>query len=408
MEEGLIELALATVSEIKDQDRYDDTLSRVVLKIQNRGSHRNAIQIAHAIKDDINRAEVLELLAQRLDDDELTIEVLAEAEHIALEALASNYAGSYRLPDLIGRIRNRLDKLTSLGARRPLGNFIESIENTHTKSSKGIKEEVFFTAYHPKEGSVKSWHTLLVYTYIKSVVVEVLKDAKRFEDQIKFPKEASIQSSTQLARGAELNIIPTCDGVTFNPEHISFKWMEDFHRADFRFKADKSMSGDAGKGSIDIYAGPLLIGTLKFAMLFNEKEGTQPVPHGEHAKMYGKDDVFISYSRKDTDIARTFKTVLESSGLDVFIDVDDIRSGQLWETELKQRIEKAKIFQIFWSQNYSESENCKQEWEYALKQNKEEGYIRPVYWNTPLSPKPPEELKKFNFKYVELKMAKDG
>ena len=263
---------------------------------------------------------------------------------------------------------------------------------------------VCFTAYHPKEGTVNSWHTLLVYAHIISVLAKVQEDAKRFADQIKTSKETISESSIPIIRGTEITIVPSCKGVTFNPERVSLKWMEDFHRADFRFKADNSLSDDAAKGSIDIYVGPLIIGTLKFAMLFNEKEDAQPVPdHEEHGKMYGKDDVFISYSRKDSEIARTFKTVLESSGLDVFLDVDDIRSGQLWEEELTRRIEQAKIFQIFWSPNYSQSENCKKEWEYALKQNKEEGYIRPVYWSTPLSPQPPEELNKFNFKYVELK-----
>ena len=118
--------------------------------------------------------------------------------------------------------------------------------------------------------------------------------------------------------------------------------------------------------------------------------------------MYGSDDVFISYSRKDKEIVRVFKTVLEGTGFDVFLDVDDIRTGQRWEAELRRRIERARIFQIFWSPNYSESENCRMEWQYALKQDKDEGYIRPVFWKNPLSPKPPEELNPFNFKYVPL------
>jgi hypothetical protein len=112
--------------------------------------------------------------------------------------------------------------------------------------------------------------------------------------------------------------------------------------------------------------------------------------------------VFISYSRKDTEVARTFKEIQSATGLDVFIDVDDLKSGQLWEVELAKKIEGARIFQILWSLNYSKSENCKKEWEYALKQNKDIGFIRPVYWKSPLSPKPPDELGKFNFQYVEL------
>jgi hypothetical protein len=246
----------------------------------------------------------------------------------------------------------------------------------------------------------------LVYAHVEPAFVKVQEDVKRFDDQIKSPKETKSKSSTPIARETELTVIPYCESVTFNPERVSFKWVEDFHRADFRFKADSSLSGDATKGQITIYAGPLIIGTLKFAMLFKEKV-LQPVPdHEEHAKMYGKDDVFISYSRKDTEIARIFKTILTATGMDVFIDVDNLRSGQLWQDELLRRIDRAGIFQIFWSENYSQSENCRMEWEHAMKQNKGEGYIRPVYWKSPLSPNPPDELSKFNFQYVELPATK--
>lgn len=264
-------------------------------------------------------------------------------------------------------------------------------------------EQISFTAYHPKEGRVESWHTLLVYTHVSAALAKVQEDAKRFDDQIRSPKETTSKSSTPVARGMELAIVPSCDNVTFNPERVSFNWMEDFHRADFRFKADKTLSGDAAKGQITIYAGPLIIGTLKFAMVFNDEESHPVADHEEHAKMYGKDDVFISYSRKDTEVARVFKTILSATGMDVFLDVDNLRSGQLWQEELLHRIKRAGIFQMFWSENYSQSENCRMEWQYALQQNKGEGYIRPVYWKTPLSPTPPEELGKFNFQFVELK-----
>ena len=264
------------------------------------------------------------------------------------------------------------------------------------------REEVYFTACHPKEARVDSWCTLLIYTHILSALEKVQQDMQRFKDRIDIPKEITAKSSTHLSRGTEITIAPYCEGVTFNPETISFKWLEDFHRADFHFKADQSLSGDAAKGQIDIFAGSLIIGSLKFVMLFDGQDVNSGLDRQEYVKMYGKDDIFISYSRKDTNVVRTFKAVLSATGLDVFLDVDDLRSGQLWEKELFRRIECAKIFQMFWSENYSQSENCRVEWEYALKQNKEEGYIRPVYWRKPLFPSPPAELNKFNFRYVDL------
>jgi CheY-like chemotaxis protein len=264
-------------------------------------------------------------------------------------------------------------------------------------------EEVFFTAYHPKEGKVDTWHTLLVYAHLLSALGTVRKDAKRFDQEIKTRKETTSAAFTRIVRGTEITIVPACEGITFNPERITLKWMEDFHRAEFRFKADQSLVGDAAKGHISIYAGPLLIGTLKFAMLFNETESPTPIDHEEQAKMYSKDAIFISYSHQDTDFVLYFRNILEATGYDVLIDIDDLRSGQIWNDELRRMIERADIFQLFWSSNSSQSKYCQQEWEHALKQNRPEGYIRPVYWQKPL-PKPPDKLSKFHFTYVELKM----
>jgi serine/threonine protein kinase len=264
-------------------------------------------------------------------------------------------------------------------------------------------DEVSFTAYHPKEGKVDTWHTLLVYAHIVAALETVRKDAQKFEDEIKPAKVTTSKASTQIAQGTDITIVPACAGITFNPAQITFKWAEDFYRAHFRFKADQSLGDDAATGQISIHVGPLIIGTLKFAMLFNETATPSVTEHEEQARMYPTNRIFISYSHKDTDLALMFRNVLEAVGYDVLLDIDDLRAGQVWNDELMRMIERADIFQLFWSQNSSQSEYCRREWEHALKQNKPAGFIRPIYWQKPL-PTPPDELSKFHFDYVDLKL----
>jgi len=264
-------------------------------------------------------------------------------------------------------------------------------------------DEVSFTAYYPKEGKVDTWHTLLVYAHVLAALETVRKDAQKFEDEIKPAKVTTSKASTQIARGTDITIVPACAGITFNPAQITFKWAEDFYRAHFRFKADQSLGDDAATGQISIHVGPLIIGTLKFAMLFNETDTPSVTEHEEQARMYPTNRIFISYSHKDTDLALMFRNVLEAVGYDVLLDIDDLRAGQVWNDELMRMIERADIFQLFWSQNSSQSEYCRREWEHALKQNKPAGFIRPIYWQKPL-PTPPDELSKFHFDYVDLKL----
>lgn len=358
--------ALIILREIKDESTRAYALLSFARHIDNDLNNQiflEAFTVARKIKDEGKRAHTLRKFIELLRNDDSKIQVLKKAAFAALEnkdedACISTVA--MLVPNMNHEIKNHIPQksLAGLQPQEAYTSIIEEMENDGN-----WEDGVFFRSYHPREGSVESWHALLVYTHINSALAKVLVDVKRFSDQIKWPKETTSKSSTPIARGTELTIVPVYEGVIFNPERVSFKWLEDFHRADFRFKADKSLSGDASKGQITIYVGPLIIGTLKFAMLFNEKENAQPVlDHEEHAKMYGKDDVFISYSRKDTEVARVFKTILAATGMDVFLDVDNLRSGQLWEKELLSRIERAGIFQMFWSENYSQSKNCRMEW----------------------------------------------
>jgi hypothetical protein len=288
--------------------------------------------------------------------------------------------------------------------RRPQTVDFNDVSSPRAESSAPLAssrvDDISFTAMYPKEGKVDMWYTLLVYTHLLSAIADVRRDAQRFKDKIRMPKEVASLASTRIARGTEITIIPTCEGLDFNPPRVVFKWMENYHRADFRFRADKSLTNDAAKGSIDVYVGPLMIGSLKLAMLLNEKDPATTRHREVHRRMYRQEQIFVSYSHKDTAIVLACKKAYDAIGHNVLRDIDTLRSGEIWNEELMSLIDRATIFQLFWSQNSSQSKYCRKEWEHALKRNKN-GFIRPVYWETPM-PDPPKGLSKYHFKYVPL------
>ena len=284
---------------------------------------------------------------------------------------------------------------------QPIAGTLENVsERVSAPSGPPQLEEVYFTSIYPKEGQVETWHTLLVYAHVPSAMDALRQDALRFAEQIPSPKEITTVSSTRLARGTELTIVPSCEKVTFNPERLVLKWMEDYQRAEFRFRADPALADDAARGQINIYAGPLLVGTLTFAMLFSKTAPKAAASHEEHSRMYRQDEIFVSYSHNDTAVVLACKKAYEALGFNVLIDVDTLRSGQHWNETLMNMIDRASIFQLFWSQNSGQSKYCRQEWEHALKRNRE-GFIRPVYWEHPMF-KPPEELSRYHFEYMEV------
>lgn len=81
-------------------------------------------------------------------------------------------------------------------------------------------------------------------------------------------------------------------------------------------------------------------------------------------------DIFISYSRKDIAFAHLLNRSLNASGLDTWIDWNNIPVGENWWNEIQQAIEKSNVFMFIISKHSVDSEVCSHEINVALKNNK--------------------------------------
>ena len=81
-------------------------------------------------------------------------------------------------------------------------------------------------------------------------------------------------------------------------------------------------------------------------------------------------DVFISYSRKDSDFARKLTNALAETGRDIWIDWEDIARGADWLHEILSGIEATDTFVFIVSQHSLTSEICNREVEHARKHHK--------------------------------------
>ena len=153
-----------------------------------------------------------------------------------------------------------------------------------------------------------------------------------------------------------------------------------------------------------MYAGPLIIGSVKLSMRFVQQS---LAPHIEERKNFAEAStylykrIFTSYSHQDTPVVLACRNAYKALGFESLIDIDNLRSGQRWNTELMRMIDTADLFQLFWSAGAAQSAYVRQEWQYALQRLPGESFIRPVYWEKPLV-SPPVELKHLHFAYIEL------
>lgn len=83
-----------------------------------------------------------------------------------------------------------------------------------------------------------------------------------------------------------------------------------------------------------------------------------------------KSKIFISYSRKDTQIADSLARDLTSVGVDVWMDREDIEVGERWSTAIQNALETAQAMVLVLSPDSMSSSNVEDEFTYFLDNNK--------------------------------------
>ncbi|MDW8299088.1 MAG: toll/interleukin-1 receptor domain-containing protein, partial [Anaerolineae bacterium] len=268
-----------------------------------------------------------------------------------------------------------------------------------------------FTAFLPRQAAVERWHSLLVYAHTPEMLDQIRSDAKRFAAELGgMPREVRDSHAAALKRGTLLTFTPQAEKVTFNPSSVTIAWWEDVHRLEFRFKAEAALANQAVNITITVSADPLIIAQLRGGLVFESPESVYAPSPFENEPVttapYRAEEIFVSYSHLDSEVAEACRNAYHALGYEVLMDVDKLRAGEQWNEGLKRLIERATIFQLFWSENSAKSEFCREEWRYALqtprgRETNGVGFIRPVYWRKPM-PTPPEELKHLHFAYVRL------
>lgn len=66
--------------------------------------------------------------------------------------------------------------------------------------------------------------------------------------------------------------------------------------------------------------------------------GDSPAPEG------GRRAVFLSYASEDTDCARRLCAALRAAGLEVWLDQNELRGGDLWDAAIRQQIKTCALF----------------------------------------------------------------
>ena len=164
---------------------------------------------------------------------------------------------------------------------------------------------------------------------------------------------------------------------------------------------------------MSVFLGRILVAEVALSLRV-DSGAVQPAlaapPERSSAPVYRR--IFASYSHRDAAVVKEFERYARAVGDEYMRDLVHLRTGEVWDERLREMIDQANVFQLFWSWNSMWSRFVEQEWRYALTLRRP-NFIRPVYWQKPLpaSPEknlPPEELLRFHFQRVYIAGAASG
>jgi hypothetical protein len=107
---------------------------------------------------------------------------------------------------------------------------------------------------------------------------------------------------------------------------------------------------------------------------------------------------FVSYASQDRNrVAAIIQGMKKARpDMDIFFDVECLRSGQNWEAALRSEIESRDVLFLCWSKFARASKWVDMEWRYALE-SKGEDCIEPIPIDSPEICPPPSELQQKHF-----------
>jgi serine/threonine protein kinase len=258
-------------------------------------------------------------------------------------------------------------------------------------------QPVQFSAYYPKEVKPGAWQPLAAYVFKQSAEKTVSEDVNRQLGERVSVFRKIVQTAKQIIREGELiTATPVVPGLQFNPPSVSVAFFEDWHRFDFKLRAHTAPLNQSANGLLTFTVAGVIVADIPLSIFVGES-ASESEQASASSKPYQA--IFCSYSHRDTQIVERVERAYKALGLDYLRDVVSLKSGTHWSEELLQLIEKADIFQLFWSEAAAQSDYVQQEWQYALRLNRDQAhFIRPVYWRQPMPP-PPPDMSHIHFAY---------
>ncbi len=249
-------------------------------------------------------------------------------------------------------------------------------------------DSVQFSAVVPERAVPGKYFNLNIMMYEdghRAVVDELLRGAKDGAREVK-------GGYTEVERDSQVRVVlssPELADAVFEETRL---WKGKYLDFTFSVKIPADLRESQMLFTATVYINDLIATRLQMTVDMGKAPGELAI---------GRSDIrsaFVSYAHSDVNRVAGIVQGMKSArpDIDLFFDIDNLRSGQRWEESLKSEIENRDVLFLCWSRAASASEWVNKEWRYALESKGEDG-IEPVPIETPDICPPPAELKNKHF-----------
>lgn len=233
------------------------------------------------------------------------------------------------------------------------------------------------------------------YTIINVIMYE--ESCRHIVDELIGSTDEPIQETRsgvqKVNEGAEIKIVLNSPDLSIEDNIETGVWQGEYLDFSFAIQLPTGFKKHQILLTASVYINDVIASKLKFIVkcssLFEQKI------------QVSRTDVFsafISYASQDRNRVASIIQGMKKArpDLDVFFDVDSLRSGDDWELALHEEIERRDVLFLCWSHFARESKWVNEEWRYAFEKKGIDG-IEPVPIESPDVCPPPEELRKKHF-----------
>jgi hypothetical protein len=261
-------------------------------------------------------------------------------------------------------------------------------------------EPVQFAVYAPAEVSFGTPFALDLWAFQENQRETVESLASRLRELPVSPPVAAA-----IPEGSVLGVFVQSKGLDVADARRVLVWRGQAKVESFTC-AVRAESGARVSGSVFITLGGLLIARADFAFAIAATSAPSLKQVQYHVER--PTAAFVSYaSANRIEVLCCLQGVQKvAPDLDIFIDVDRLRSGDDWDSKLTAFISTSDVMYLFWSRHAAASEWVRREWTLGLSQ-KGVGFIDPFVLESPELVPPPPELAAlhFNDRYLLLRLA---